>query len=83
MKIIVKDEQELMQLAVNAIHILRNLRKTTDEWREHYGAVRRDRIRYFEEKADALIASLKIVGETQTKQPSQIEIKNDGEDQLS
>lgn len=79
MKIKVKDEQELMQLAVDAIHILHHLRRTTKDWKEHYGCYRRERMFLYEEKADAFLSKLNV---EQIKQATNIQIEINGEDKL-
>lgn len=58
MNIKINSEEELIQLAANAVHILANLRRTTKEWNEHFGAPRRERKQYWEGKADELIQQL-------------------------
>lgn len=76
MKIIVHSEEELMQLAVDAIHILHNLRRTTEDWRLHYGSHRLSRVKYFEEKADDLFRRLHVK-EANKDNPIKIEVKDE------
>ncbi len=75
MKIIIRSEEELMQLAVDAVHILHNLRKATDAWRTHYGAVRLNRVKHFEQRADELFKRLTIA-EAHKDNPIKIEVNN-------
>lgn len=56
----VHGDEELLSLCREAIHILNNLRYTTEEWEEHFGAARRDRKNYWEDKADALLERVDV-----------------------
>jgi len=60
MNIKVADEQSLVDLAAEAIHILTNLRHFTKLWGESYGVELKRRKKYWEERSDKLIETLKL-----------------------
>lgn len=72
MKIIIKSEQELKEVAEELIHVLANLRKFTSLWEKSYGAILRVRKKYYENKADDLINRLRV---PEHDQPHEIKIK--------
>lgn len=47
-----QSETELLKLA----QIVINLRKTTKHWQEHFGAINRNKMKFWEEKADEWIS---------------------------
>lgn len=72
MKIKVTNEQELLKITEEAIHVLANLRKFTKLWQESYGVELKARKNYYEEQADKLIQRLQI---TEHRQANQIKIE--------
>lgn len=76
MKIKLSSEQELIDTATEAIHILSNLRKFTKLWEQGYGVELRNRKKYWEKKADELIEKLKV-GEQRHSRDIKIEIDAD------
>jgi len=60
MKVVVKSEEELMELGSELLHILVNLRFATKAWERDYGANLRGRKKYYELKADELIQKLQL-----------------------
>ena len=75
MKIKINDEQELVDVCTEALHILSNLRKFTKLWEESYGVDLRRRKKYYEEKADELIERLQV---PENRKQSQIKIEING-----
>lgn len=61
MKIKIKDEDELLGIAGEAIRIIANLRKFTKLWEESFGVELKARKKYYEEQADELIKKLEIM----------------------
>ena len=61
MKIFVKDEDELISVAEEAIRIIANLRKFTKLWEESFGVELKARKKYYEEQADELIKRLEVM----------------------
>jgi hypothetical protein len=61
MKIIIKDEDELINVAEEAIRIIANLRKFTKLWEKSFGVELKARKKYYEEQADELIKKLEIM----------------------
>ena len=55
MKIKVTSEEELVEVAKEALHILQNLRHWTKLWNAHHGSELRERKAYWEEKADLFL----------------------------
>lgn len=55
MKVKIKNEEELVKVAEELIHILTNLRKYTKLWEESYGVVLKTKKKNFEKRADELI----------------------------
>ena len=72
MKIKVTNEQELLKITEEAIHVIANLRKFTKLWEENHGVELRQRKKYYEEQADKLIKRLQI---TEHRQANQIKIE--------
>lgn len=72
MKILIRDEQELVNVATELVHVLNNLRFFTRKWEENYGVELRARKKYYEEKADELLKRLEI---TEHRQSNQIKIE--------
>jgi hypothetical protein len=60
MKIKVTSEEELEQIAREALHILANLRASTKLWNEHYGSYYSGRKKYWEGKADEFTEQLQV-----------------------
>lgn len=54
----IKDEEELLSLCRESVHILNNLRYTTEEWNEHFGHARRERKNYWEKRADDFLEKI-------------------------
>jgi len=74
MNIKVTDEQELLDLAAEAVHILTNLRHYTKLWEESYGVELKRRKKVWEERGDKLIARLQM---PELKQNETIKIEID------
>lgn len=72
MKIRIKDEQELVNVATELAHVLSNLRKFQKKWESNYGVELRERKKYWEDKADSLLQRLQV---TEHRNPSQIKIE--------
>lgn len=72
MKILIRDEQELVNVAEELIHVIANLRKFTRLWEETHGVDLKARKKYYEKEADTLIERLKV---TEHKHPSEIKIE--------
>lgn len=72
MKIIVKSEEELVNVATELVHVLNNLRFFTRKWEETYGVELRARKKYYEDKADELLKRLQV---TEHRQSNQIKIE--------
>lgn len=72
MKIIVKSEEELVNVATELAHVLCNLRHFTRLWNETHGAELRARKKYWEDKCDELLKRLQI---TEHRQSNQIKIE--------
>lgn len=76
MKIKIDSEQELIDVAQDALHVLANLRKFTKLWEESHGVQLKARKKYYEQKADDLIERLQVI---EHRNPVQIKIEiNDG-----
>lgn len=60
MKIIVKDEEELVKIAEEALHILSNLRKFTKLWEDQYGSILKTKKKRVEKSADEFLDKLKV-----------------------
>lgn len=72
MKIRVQNEEQLVNVAEELIHVIANLRKFTRLWEETHGVDLKARKKYYEKEADALIERLKV---TEHKHPSEIKIQ--------
>jgi hypothetical protein len=75
MNIKVTNEQELLKITEEAIHIITNLRHFTKKWNEGHGYELRQRKAYYEEQADKLIQRLQI---TEHRRANQIKIEVNG-----
>lgn len=60
MKIKISNEEELVKVAQEAIHILANLRKFSDLWNIHHGSDLKERKMYWEVKADEFLKRLQV-----------------------
>lgn len=60
MKVTIKSEQELIEVATEAIRVLANLRKFTKLWEETHGVVLKDKKKCWEARADKLISKLQV-----------------------
>lgn len=60
MRVVVKNEQELLELAKDLLHVLINLRYWSNEWHLHHGSVLLEHKKKWEKRADALIQRLKV-----------------------
>lgn len=58
MKIKIESEEELLQVASEAIHVLTNLRYWTMEWEREHGSELRSYKKHFEKRADQLLCRL-------------------------
>lgn len=72
MKIRIQDEEELVSVATEALHVLSNLRHFTRDWERIYGAAARNKKKYWEKKADELLKRLQV---TEHRQSNQIKIE--------
>lgn len=72
MKVTIKSEQELIEVATEAIHILNNLRHFTKKWNETHGYDLKQRKIYYEGLADVLLQKLQV---TEHRQSNQIKIE--------
>lgn len=72
MKVVVHSEQELIEVATEAIHLLNNLRHVTKLWNESHGCELRSRKKYYEELSDKFLEKLKV---TEHRQANQIKIE--------
>lgn len=68
MKVTIKSEQELIEVATEAIHILNNLRHFTKKWNETHGYELKQRKGYYERLADELLQKLNVTEHRETKQ---------------
>lgn len=68
----ITSEQELIQVATEAIHILNNLRHFTKKWNEGHGTELKQRKMYYEKLADDLLIRLQV---TEHRQANQIKIE--------
>lgn len=59
MKIVIKGEGELLEIAKELCHILTNLRYFTTEWQLHHGYTLLEQKKKWEKRADDFIAKLK------------------------
>jgi hypothetical protein len=60
MNIKISSEQELIEVATEAIRVLANLRKFTMLWEESHGVVLKDKKKVWEARADKLIDKLQV-----------------------
>lgn len=74
MKIRITSEEELIEVATEAIHLLSNLRHMTKLWNESHGCELRNRKKYYEELSDKFLEKLKVTEHREAKQ-IKIEIK--------
>lgn len=72
MKVIIKNEEELVKVAAELIHVLANLRKFTKLWNETHGVELKSRKKYYEDKADQLIERLQVEDH---RNPEQVKIE--------
>lgn len=68
MKIRITSEQELIEIACEAIHVLSNLRYFTKLWNESHGFELKQRKVYYEKLADALLEKLNVTEHREAKQ---------------
>lgn len=64
----IHSEQELIEVATEAIHLLNNLRHTTKLWNESHGCELRSRKKYYEELSDKFLEKLKVTEHREAKQ---------------
>lgn len=75
----IKDEEELLSLCMESLRILNNLRYTTKDWEEKYGAQTKTRKKHWEKKADELLDKLDLLPcERQKEIDIKIEITTKG-----
>lgn len=72
MRIIISNEQELVNVATELAHVLCNLRHFTKLWNESHGFELKQRKTYYEQKADELLKRLQV---TEHRQSNQIKIE--------
>lgn len=58
MNIKITSEEELVDKFKKSVHILNNLRKTTKDWKEHYGHITKDKKERWEDTADKFLEEL-------------------------
>lgn len=71
MNIKITSEEELVDKFKKAVHILNNLRKTTKDWKEHFGSFTKNKKEMWEVKADKFLLELEVT-ETRTKKSIEI-----------
>lgn len=74
MKIKIESEQDLINIAEEAIKIIANLRKFTKLWKETYGVELKQRKKCWEDIADKFVDSLPI---EELKRNEQVKIEVD------
>ena len=60
MVIKINSEEQLVKVATELIHVIANLRKFTKLWEETHGVELKRNKKYYEQKADELIARLQV-----------------------
>lgn len=60
MKIKIESEDELMEVAKEALHLLVNIRHYTKAWEETHGAELKNRKKHFEGRADEFLKKLEM-----------------------
>lgn len=73
MNIKITSEKELVDKFKKAVHILNNLRKTTKDWKEHYGSLTKDKKERWENEADKFLEELQA---SDTRKKHDIHIEN-------
>ena len=68
MNIKISSEEELIEVAIEAIHLLNNLRHVTKLWNESHGCELRSRKKYYEELCDKFLEKLKVTEHREAKQ---------------
>lgn len=68
MKVTIKSEQELIEVATEAIHLLSNLRRYQKLWENNYGVELKQRKKYYEELCDKFLEKLKVTEHREAKQ---------------
>lgn len=63
LKVKVKSEEELFEVAKKAITILNNLRRTTSFWELHFGSVAKIAKKRYEKQADDFLRSIEVTEE--------------------
>lgn len=56
----VESEEELVELAEEMLHIITNLRYWSKEWSSKYGVDAKRRMKYWEARADELLANRNV-----------------------
>lgn len=74
MKILIRDEQELVNVAEEAIKIIANLRRFTKYWEETHGVEMKNRKKRWEAIADKFIERLQLQGELKQNENIKIEV---------
>ena len=72
MKIKIRDEEELVNVATELAHCLCNLRRFTKLWEDNHGVELMARKKYWEDKSDELLKRLEV---TEHRQSNQIKIE--------
>lgn len=68
MVIKIKSEDELLALCTELLHVTSNMRKFQKLWEHNYGVELRQRKKYYEELADALLEKLNVTEHREAKQ---------------
>lgn len=70
----ISSEEQLVSVATELIHVIANLRKFTKLWEETHGVELKRNKKYYEQKADDLIAKLQVQDHKQVHE-IKIEVK--------
>lgn len=80
MKIKIESEDELLEVAKEALHLLVNLRHYTKEWETAHGAELKTRKKHFEGRADEFLQKLEMK-KSHKSDTIKIEINNENKNQ--
>lgn len=78
MRVTIKSEEELIEVAQEAIRILVNLRHSSKAWEEDYGVEKKRSKKKWEEAADRFVSKLQTPDLTRNEH-IKIEIKHENE----
>lgn len=75
MKVKIESEEQLLEVAREALHVMNNLRYATKMWNMHYGSYWKEKKKYYEERADLFLEKLQVTEKTDHIKQMQIEIE--------